>query len=133
MNKRSETKIIIIGSGLGGLSAAISLAAEGFQVHIMEKNNKIGGKLNILKQDGFTFDLGPSILTLPHIFEKLFNRANKSFSESVDLVPLDPQWRSFFEDKTTFDLYFDKEKTTNYGRNIGVFFMGKINDLLTVY
>ena len=113
MKKRSETKIIIIGSGLGGLSAAISLAAEGFQIHIIEKNDKIGGKLNILKQDGFTFDLGPSILTLPHIFEKLFKRANKSFSESVDLVPLDPQWRSFFEDKTTFDLYFDKEKMTN--------------------
>ena len=47
MKKRSETKIIIIGSGLGGLSAAISLAATGFQVHIIEKNDKIGGKLNV--------------------------------------------------------------------------------------
>lgn len=113
INHRSNTTVIIIGAGLGGLSAAISLAAEGHKVLIIEKNNKIGGKLNVLHQQGFTFDLGPSILTLPHIFENLFKRAGKSFSQAVPMVALDPQWRAFFEDHTTFDLYFDKNKMTH--------------------
>ena len=56
------------------MSAAISLAQEGYAVTIHEKNAKIGGKLNVLKEQGYTFDLGPSILTLPHIFERLFER-----------------------------------------------------------
>ncbi len=86
MNDRSNAKIVIIGAGLGGLSAAISIAAEGYNVLILEKNEKIGGKLNLLQQNGFTFDLGPSIFTLPHIFEKLFNRANRSFYDFVSLI-----------------------------------------------
>lgn len=53
-----QKKIIIIGAGLGGLSAAISLATEGFAVELIEKNDKVGGKLNVLIKDGFTFDLG---------------------------------------------------------------------------
>ena len=73
----SKRTVIVIGSGLGGLSAAISLAQEGYDVTIHEKNPKIGGKLNMLKEQGYTFDLGPSILTLPHIFERLFERSGK--------------------------------------------------------
>ena len=113
MKNRSNTNIVVIGSGLGGLSAAISLSAAGYSVTIIEKNNKIGGKLNFLQQDGFSFDLGPSILTLPHIFENLFKRVDKSFSDSVNMIDLEPQWRAFFEDKSTFDLYFDKQKMTD--------------------
>ena len=70
----SAKKVIVIGSGLGGLSAGISLAQEGYAVTIHEKNAQIGGKLNVLKARGYSFDLGPSILTLPHIFERLFER-----------------------------------------------------------
>ncbi len=66
MDKRD--KVIVVGAGLGGLSAAISLASEGYDVEVYEKNDKVGGKLNYLKRDGFSFDLGPSILTMPHIF-----------------------------------------------------------------
>ncbi|MFA6232627.1 MAG: phytoene desaturase family protein [Bacteroidota bacterium] len=103
-------KIIVIGAGLGGMSASISLAAAGYEVEIFEKNEKVGGKLNILHKDGFTFDMGPSILTLPQIFEDLFARAGESFADSLPLRDLDPQWRNFFEDGSTFDLFFDKEK-----------------------
>ncbi|RYD19511.1 MAG: FAD-dependent oxidoreductase, partial [Verrucomicrobiaceae bacterium] len=55
--------VIVLGAGLGGISAAISLAQEGYRVTIHEKNGRIGGKLNVLVKDGYTFDLGPSILT----------------------------------------------------------------------
>ena len=80
-------KIIVIGSGLGGLSAAISLKQSGYDVEIFEENAQIGGKLNVLKQQGYTFDPGPSILTLPHIFERLFERSGKKMSDYVAIHP----------------------------------------------
>lgn len=100
--------IAIIGAGLGGLSAGISLAARGYQVEIYEKNDKPGGKLNVLERDGFTFDLGPSILTLPQYFESLFKRAGKSLQDYVSIEPVLPHWRNFFEDGMTVDLTPDK-------------------------
>lgn len=105
----TDKKVVVIGAGLGGMSAAISLAAAGYAVEVFEKNEKVGGKLNLLQAEGFSFDLGPSILTLPHIFEALFARAGKKFADMVPLRALDPQWRNFFEDGTTFDLFFDQE------------------------
>ena len=91
------------------LSAAISLATEGFSVELLEKNDKVGGKLNILTKDGFTFDLGPSILTMPHIFEALFTRAGKNMADYVSIEKVEPHWRNFFEDGTIVDLTPDAE------------------------
>lgn len=96
-------KIAVIGAGLGGLSAAISLATEGFSVDVYEKNERAGGKLNLLEKDGFTFDLGPSILTMPHIFRALFDRAGKRMEDYVQFQEVIPHWRNFFEDGTVFD------------------------------
>ena len=107
MNTPQNTSVVVIGAGLGGLSAAISLASEGFQVTLLEKNDKVGGKLNILQQDGFTFDLGPSILTMPHVFEALFNRVGKRMADYVTIEPLEVHWRNFFEDGTVVDLCRD--------------------------
>jgi len=97
-------RIVVIGAGLGGLSAAISLATAGFDVQIIEKSDKVGGKLNVLHKDGFTFDLGPSILTMPHIYQALFERAGKRLEDYVSLQAVVPHWRNFFEDGTTVDL-----------------------------
>ena len=102
-----NTRIVVIGAGLGGLSAAISLASEGFSVQLLEKNDKVGGKLNILTKDGFTFDLGPSILTMPHIFADLFSRVGKDMADYVQIQKVEPHWRNFFEDGTTVDLTED--------------------------
>ena len=77
------SKVAVIGAGLGGIAAAIGLACKGWQVELFEKNDKIGGKLNVLKQQGYTFDLGPSILTLPHIFERLFERSGKKMKDYI--------------------------------------------------
>ena len=98
-------KVAIIGSGLGGLSAAISLRAAGYEVEVFEKNERIGGKLNIKELNGYTFDLGPSIFTLPQFFENLFQRAGKKMADYVQLDAVTPQWRNFFEGKPTIDLY----------------------------
>ena len=115
----SRKKVIIIGAGLGGLSAAISLRQAGYDVEIFEKNSQIGGKLNVLKDRGYTFDLGPSILTLPHIFERLFERSGKKMADYVPLRTLRPHWRNFFEDGITLDLYPEPEKMAAEARKVG--------------
>ena len=103
-NQIRTKHVAVIGSGLGGLSAAISLATEGFRVTLFEKNEKAGGKLNLLRKEGFSFDLGPSILTMPHLFQTLFERANKKMSDYVEIQEVKPHWRNFFEDGTVIDL-----------------------------
>lgn len=103
------SKVSIIGAGLGGLSAAISLRAAGYEVDVFEKNAQIGGKLNVMEMDGFTFDLGPSIFTLPQFFEQLFARAGKKMEDYVQLDAVTPHWRNFFEHKETIDLYQESD------------------------
>ncbi|SFC00781.1 diapolycopene oxygenase [Alkalibacterium subtropicum] len=100
-----QKTVLVIGGGLGGLSAAISLAQKGYSVSLHEKNDHIGGKLNRLEQDGFGFDLGPSILTMPKVFEKLFTDSGKKMSDYVAIEKLNHQWRTFFPDGDVIDLY----------------------------
>lgn len=112
-------QVIVIGSGLGGLSAAISLAQEGYAVTIHEKNAKIGGKLNVLKERGYTFDLGPSILTLPHLFARLFERSGKRMSDYIPMRALRPHWRNFFDDGKVVDLYPEEDRMAEEARKVG--------------
>jgi diapolycopene oxygenase len=111
--------VVVIGAGLGGLSAAISLAQEGYAVTVHEKNAKIGGKLNVLKERGYTFDLGPSILTLPHIFERLFARSGRKMNDYIPIRALRPHWRNFFEDGQVVDLYPEPDRMAAEARKAG--------------
>ena len=115
-----QKTVVIIGGGLGGLSAAISLAQAGYSVSLYEKNDHLGGKLNRLEQDGFGFDLGPSILTMPHIFNRLFTRSDRKMSDYISTFRLEHEWRSFFTDGTTIDLYGDLEKMARENRSLSV-------------
>ncbi|QTH43886.1 phytoene desaturase [Cohnella sp. LGH] len=99
--------VLIIGGGLGGLSAAISLRQSGYSVSLYEQNKHMGGRLNRLEQDGFGFDLGPSILTMPQIFQKLFAGSGKNMNDYVPTVKLNHQWRSFFPSGNILDLHED--------------------------
>ncbi|MBD3278034.1 MAG: phytoene desaturase [Candidatus Aegiribacteria sp.] len=119
MAKERSKSVAVIGSGLGGLSAAISLAQEGYSVRIFEKNDKIGGKLNYLKDKGYSFDLGPSILTLPHIFDKLFQRSGMEMSDFIPIRKLRPHWRNFFEDGSVIDLTPEKDLMAEEARKAG--------------
>ena len=101
----SSPRVTVIGAGLGGISAAISLKAAGYDVEVFEKNSQIGGKLNVMGKEGFTFDLGPSIFTLPQFFEALFKRADRDMKDYVQLEAVTPHWRNLFENKPTIDLY----------------------------
>ncbi|GMU53783.1 MAG: phytoene desaturase [Candidatus Xenobia bacterium] len=102
-------KVGIIGSGLAGLSAACTLAARGHQVTVFEKNDWLGGKAAVLEKDGFRFDMGPTILTLPEVIFRIFREANRKVESYLDLVRLDPQWRCFFDDGSVLDLVEDTE------------------------
>jgi diapolycopene oxygenase len=115
----SKKQVMVIGAGLGGLSASISLTQEGYAVTVHEKNAKIGGKLNVLKERGYSFDLGPSILTLPHLFERLFERSGRKMSDYVSIRPLRPHWRNFFEDGKVVDLDPDPERMAVEARKVG--------------
>ncbi|MGV2941962.1 phytoene desaturase family protein [Mesobacillus sp. LC4] len=122
--------VLVIGGGLGGLSAAISLAQAGYNVSLYEKNEHIGGKLNRLEQDGFGFDLGPSILTMPQVFEKLFSASGKSMKDYVPIEKLDHQWRSFFPDGNIIDLYEDLKDMQEKNASLSEKDISEYQDLL---
>ncbi|WP_299817687.1 phytoene desaturase family protein [uncultured Jannaschia sp.] len=97
----------IIGGGLGGLAAAATLAARGHKVTLLEKNAWLGGKAAELSEKGFRFDMGPTILTMPRVLERVFAEAGRDLSDYLDLRRLDPQWRCFYDDGTVLDLRDD--------------------------
>jgi diapolycopene oxygenase len=101
----NSPSVVVIGAGLGGMSAAIMLAKAGFRVTILEKNERLGGKLNLLETEGFRFDLGPSIFTLPQVFRPLFDGDGRRLEDYIYLRRVDPQWRNFFEDGTVINLW----------------------------
>ena len=80
----------VIGSGLGGLAAAIRLGARGYRVTVFEKLDQPGGRASVFRQDGFTFDAGPTIITAPFILDELWSQAGARFSDDVTLTPLHP-------------------------------------------
>ncbi len=102
--------IVIIGSGFGGLAAGIRLQAKGFQVTIFEKNNQVGGHATQLMKDGYTFDLGPSLITAPDIIRDIFNAAGRQLEDYLDLIDLDPFYRIYFHDGSKIDYSADAEK-----------------------
>ncbi|HEX8369232.1 MAG TPA: phytoene desaturase family protein [Pyrinomonadaceae bacterium] len=102
---------IIIGGGLGGLSAAIRLAKKGFAVTILEKNAAVGGKVDIVEARGYKFDTGASLLTMRHVLEELFIFAGKRPEDYLEILPLEPICRYFWSDKTRFDASQNLSKT----------------------
>ena len=105
-------KIVVIGSGFGGLAAAIRLQTQGHQVTIVEKRDKPGGRAYVYEQDGFTFDGGPTIITAPWLIDELFTLAGANIYEYITLVKLDPFYNIRWEDGTVFNYNDDKQNLT---------------------
>ncbi len=104
-----KEKVGVIGSGLGGLAAACTLAARGYSVVLFEKNPWLGGKAAEHAYQGFRFDMGPTILTLPTVLKRIYAEAGRRLEDHLDLRELDPQWRSFFGDGSRLDLVKDTD------------------------
>lgn len=113
MVSQQDNKVVVIGGGLAGLASACTLAARGYQVELFEKNDWLGGKAAILNGGGFRFDMGPTILTIPSVLRRIFTEAQRKLEDYLDMVRLEPQWRSFFNDGNTLDLVSDEKTMLN--------------------
>ncbi len=106
----SAPSALIVGAGFGGLAAAIRLSAMGYRVHVLEKLDGPGGRAYVRRQDGFTFDGGPTIITVPFLFEELWALCGKKLADDVDLRLMDPFYRVRFDDGTHFDYSGDPDR-----------------------
>ncbi len=100
--------VLIIGSGFGGLAAAARLAADGHRVTVLEKRDALGGRAYVYRQDGFTFDGGPTIITAPQLIDDIFAKAGRRREDYVELVRCDPFYRIFDADGRRFDYNGDE-------------------------
>ena len=94
---------IVIGSGFGGIAAALRLRAKGHEVTILEKHPDLGGRARVFKKNGFTFDGGPTVITAPYLINELFDLFKKDPKDYIKLTPLKIWYQFIFEDKTKFD------------------------------
>ena len=94
---------VVIGSGFGGLAAAIRLGARGWRVTVLERANQPGGRAQVHQQDGFSFDAGPTVITAPFLFEELWQLCGRAMAADVTLVPVSPFYRIRFADGGQFD------------------------------
>ncbi len=100
---------VVVGSGFGGLAAAVRLGARGYRVTVLEKLDAPGGRAYVHRQDGFTFDAGPTIITAPHLFEDLWSLCGREMSRDVTLRSMDPYYRLVFDDGETLDCHADPD------------------------
>ena len=106
-NADPKPHAVIIGSGLGGLAAAVRLGARGYRVTVLEQLDAAGGRAYVYQQDGFTFDGGPTIITAPFLLEELWNLCGRRLADDVQLRALDPFYRIRFDDGGIFDCSAD--------------------------
>ncbi len=110
----STSRAIVVGSGLGGLSAAIRLRAMGYQVTVIEALDQLGGRARVFRDDGFTFDAGPTVVTAPYLFDELFELVGRRREDYVEFVPVDP---FEFHDGGRFDYVGEEERILNQIRD----------------
>jgi phytoene desaturase len=108
--RRTAPRAAIVGSGLGGLGAAIRLQSAGFSTVLFEARDQIGGRASCWRQDGFTFDAGPTVVTAPHTLEELFEGAGRRLSDYMELLPVHPFYRLVWEDGDRLDYDGDLEQ-----------------------
>jgi phytoene desaturase len=113
MNDHSSSshpsRAIVIGAGLGGLSAAMRLGAKGYQVTLLDRLDRAGGRGSSITQNGHRFDLGPTIVTVPQVFRQLWAECGRDFDKDVDLRPVDPYYEIRWRDGSAFRVRQDED------------------------
>jgi len=107
--RKDGSHAVIIGSGFGGLAAAVRLAVRGYRVTVLERLDQPGGRARVFRQAGFTFDAGPTVITAPFLFEELWTMCGRRLEDDVDLRPVHPFYRIRFDDGDVFDYSGDPE------------------------
>ena len=98
-----KNKLIVVGSGFGGIAAALRMRAKGYEVTLLEKQADLGGRARVFTKDGFTYDAGPTVVTAPYLFNELFSIFKKNIEDYVKIVPLDLWYRFVFSDGSIFN------------------------------
>jgi phytoene desaturase len=106
-DRQQTARAVVIGSGFGGLAAAIRLGARGYKVTVLERLDGPGGRALVEERDGYTFDLGPTIITAPYLFEELWALCGRSLADDVKIVPMDPFYQIRFDDGRVFNYSSD--------------------------
>lgn len=123
-HQKSGPRIVVIGSGFGGLGAAVRLQSRGYQVTLVEARDLLGGRAYVYRQDGFTFDGGPTVITAPFMIDEIFEQAGRRTSDYVEVVPVDPFYRIEFHDGRSFE-YNNNEAETE--RRVAAFAPGDLD------
>ena len=108
--KGATDRIVIVGAGLAGLSAALRLAGEGREVTILERESVPGGRNGLLIKDGYRFDTGPTVLTMPDLIEDAFNAVGETTKDWLELMPVSPLYRAFYADGSQLDVHADTKQ-----------------------
>ncbi|MEZ5119246.1 MAG: phytoene desaturase family protein [Candidatus Nanopelagicales bacterium] len=103
-------RVVVVGAGLAGLSAAMRLAGAGREVVVLEREQRPGGRAGRIEVDGFSFDTGPTVLTMPDLIDDAFAALGEDYRDWLDLIPLDPAYRAFYPDGSSLDVYADPER-----------------------
>jgi phytoene desaturase len=103
--------VVVVGAGLGGLSAALRLAGAGRQVTLLERESGPGGRAGVLELDGYRFDTGPTVLTMPDLIADAFDCVGERMEDWLDLQPVDPLYRAFYPDGSSLDVHADTDAT----------------------
>src|ERR1700678_2651440 len=104
-------KVVIVGAGLGGLACALRLSGTGRQVTVLERGDGPGGRMGQLAVDGYRFDTGPTVLTMPDLLADTLAAAGERMSDWLDLIRVDPRYRAHFPDGSTLDIRADTAGT----------------------
>jgi phytoene desaturase len=103
-------RAVVIGSGFGGLAAAVRLRARGYEVTVVEALDRPGGRARVIEQDGFTFDAGPTVITAPYLLHELFELTGRDSRDYFELVPVDPFYRIRYADGSHFDYVGEEDR-----------------------
>ena len=127
MVKNNNKKCAVIGAGISGIAASIRMRNKGYDVTVFEANSFPGGKLSSETRDGYRFDMGPSVFTMPQYVDELFILSGKSPRDHFNYIHLDPVYKYFFEDGTSLDAYHGKEK---FAENLAALTKDKKEDII---
>ncbi len=108
MDEREQ--VVVIGTGFGGLAAAVRLRAMGYSVLMVEARDQPGGRAGVFRRDGYIFDAGPTVITAPYLFEELFELVGRKLDDYAEFVPIDPYYRITFSDGMAFDYVGDEKR-----------------------
>jgi phytoene desaturase len=110
MSPNPTHPVVVIGSGFGGLAAAVRLRAQGHRVLVLEANDQPGGRASVFVRDGYSFDAGPTVITAPHLIAELFTLLGRDPDDYFELMPVDPFYRVEFPDGSRFDYVGEEER-----------------------